>query len=91
MPSLRARNPDVRPALESVARRALALAPEDRYPTVGDLAAEVSAFLSGLPVRAHREGLLEKAGRFLSRYRTPVALVLAYLVMRAVLLFFTGR
>jgi eukaryotic-like serine/threonine-protein kinase len=91
LPSLRARNPDVRPALESVARRALALAPEDRYPTVADLAAEVSAFLSGLPVRAHREGLLEKLGRFLSRHRTPVALVLAYLAMRALLLFFTGR
>jgi serine/threonine protein kinase len=91
LPSLRARNPEVRPALESVARRALALDPEDRYPTVAALAADVSAFLSGLPVRAHREGPLERAGRFLSRHRTPVALVLAYLVMRTVLFFLTGR
>jgi len=91
LPSLRARNPEVRRAMESVARQALALAPEDRYATVAALAADVSAFLSDLPVRAHREGPLERAGRFLSRHRTPVALVIAYLVMRALLLFLTGR
>jgi serine/threonine protein kinase len=91
LPSLRARNPEVRRSLESVARKALALAPEDRYAAVADLAADVSAFLSDLPVQAHREGPLERAGRFVSRHRMPVALVLAYLVMRSLLLFLTGR
>ena len=35
---------------------------------------------------AHPEGLVGRARRFGSRYRTPILLVLAYLVMRVVLL-----
>jgi serine/threonine protein kinase len=91
LPSLRGRNPEVRRPLESVARRALAAAPDDRYPNVAALSADVSSFLSGLPVSAHREGPLERAARFVSRHRMPVALVLAYLLMRTVLLLVTGR
>jgi hypothetical protein len=36
-------------------------------------------------VRAYREGPLEAARRVAAKYRTPIALVLAYLVMRVVL------
>jgi serine/threonine protein kinase len=72
--------------LEAVRARALAERPEERYPAVEDLAADVARFLAGLPVAAYRETLLERAARVFSRYRTPILLVLAYLVMRLVLL-----
>ena len=46
---------------------------------------------AGLSVGAYRESFAESAVRFVRRYRTPILLVLAYLVMRAVLLIFLGR
>jgi hypothetical protein len=54
---------------------------------VTELAAEVGRFLAEGRVLAHRETALERAGRFGRRYRAPIALILAYLVMRMVLLF----
>jgi len=47
--------------------------------------------LAGLPVGAHREGWLERIARFARRYRTPILLILAYLLMRVLLIFFLGR
>ncbi|HEV2853535.1 MAG TPA: serine/threonine-protein kinase [Thermoanaerobaculia bacterium] len=72
--------------LEAIRRRAMAEEPEGRYPKVEDLAADLSRYLAGLPVGAHREGILERAGRFTRRHRTPILLILAYLVMRVILI-----
>ena len=83
-----ARAADVHPALRSICARARAAAPEDRYPSVGDLAADVARYLDGLPVSAHPETVFAKAGRVAYRYRTPILLVLAYLIMRVALLLF---
>lgn len=44
-PSLRSRNPRISPALEEVVHIALAKRPEQRYPTVGDFAADFRAAL----------------------------------------------
>jgi serine/threonine protein kinase len=77
--------------LEAIRRRAMAAEPAARYPKVEELAADLARYLAGLPVGAHREKLLERAGRFARRYRVPILLVLAYLVMRAVLLVLFGR
>jgi hypothetical protein len=63
--------------------------PEVRYQTVQQLAADVSNFLAGLPVTAYREGPLERARRVTSKYRAPILLVSAYLLMRVLLLVFT--
>jgi hypothetical protein len=54
---------------------------------VASLAADVRRFVDGAAVTAHRESVLERAGRVGRTYRTPIALVLAYLVMRGLLLF----
>ena len=72
-------------ALAAVAARARAARPEDRYATIGELSDDISRFLSARPVSAYREGPLEKGRRLAAKYRTPIALVLAYLVMRVVL------
>jgi hypothetical protein len=65
--------------------------PGERYPKVEELAADLALYLAGLPVGAHREGWMERIARFARRYRTPILLILAYLLMRVLLIFFLGR
>ncbi|HSS48796.1 MAG TPA: serine/threonine-protein kinase [Thermoanaerobaculia bacterium] len=77
--------------LAAICRRAMADEPEERYPKVAELAADLSLYLAGLPVGAHREGWMERIARFARRYRTPILLILAYLLMRVLLIFFLGR
>jgi serine/threonine protein kinase len=77
--------------LASVAARALAEAPGQRYSGPEEMSAEVSRYLEGRPVLAHRESLPERAGRLFSRYRTPILLVLAYLLARSLLILIFRR
>jgi serine/threonine protein kinase len=77
--------------LAAIRRRAMADEPGERYPKVEALAADLALYLAGLPVGAHREGWLERIARFARRYRTPILLILAYLLMRVLLIFFLGR
>jgi eukaryotic-like serine/threonine-protein kinase len=74
-------------ALAAVCHKALAADPAERYASASELAAEISRFRSGQRVAAHREGLLEWVGRLGWKYRTPLLLVLAYLLMRILLAF----
>lgn len=62
-----------------------------RYPSARELAADVARFIDGEPVSAHRETILERAGRWLDRNRALVALILGYLVMRAIVLLVAHR
>jgi len=78
-------------ALEAICSKAAALAPEARYPTVSELALDVSRYLDGLAVAAHRESFLEKLARFYRRYRFFILLIAAYLLMRVLILFFMHR
>jgi eukaryotic-like serine/threonine-protein kinase len=73
--------------LKSVIDRARASDPEARYQDVTELAADVRRFVDGAAVAAHKETVLERTRRVARIYRTPIALVLAYLVMRGLLLF----
>jgi serine/threonine protein kinase len=73
--------------LASIVARATAADPTARYATVMELAADVRRFADGEAVLAHRETALERAARLAKVYRTPIALVLAYVTMRLVLLF----
>jgi serine/threonine protein kinase len=78
-------SPAIPAPLAAVCAKALAADPADRYAGAGELADEVRRWLSGLPVAAHREGLLERAARLARRHRTALLLVGAYLVMRLLL------
>jgi serine/threonine protein kinase len=73
-------------SLQAIVTRATADDPADRYPDVASLAADVRRFVDGRAVDAYREPALERLARFVRRYRTAIALVLAYLAMRIVLL-----
>jgi serine/threonine protein kinase len=69
--------------LRAIVVRCLAAAPGDRYPDAGALVADLARYRAGLAVDAHPESLLERAGRFVDRYRAFILLIAAYLVMRA--------
>ena len=69
----------------------MAADPESRYGGAAELAREVGRFLEGEPVTAYRENPLETALRWTARHQTLVLLLLAYLVIRALLLYFLGR
>jgi eukaryotic-like serine/threonine-protein kinase len=73
--------------LGSIIQKARAPEPSARYQDVASLAADVRRFVDAAAVTAHRESLLERGMRLARIYRTPIALVLAYLAMRALLLF----
>jgi len=77
---------DERPrAVSAMITRARAPRAEDRYPSVAELQDDVARFLSGGPVSAYAEGPVETVRRLATKYRTPLVLVAAYLVMRVLL------
>jgi serine/threonine-protein kinase len=77
--------------LASIVAKAMAAEPAARYATVRALADDIDSFLDGQPVSAHRESLVERAARVLSRHRTIAILVAAYIVMRICVLLLFGR
>jgi serine/threonine protein kinase len=87
----RQRNRHVARRLQSICLKALRPSPEERYGSAADLAADVSRFLNGQAVSAHKEGLLERVGRWATWYRTPILLVAAYLLVRAILILWQRR
>jgi serine/threonine-protein kinase len=78
-------------SLEAICSKAAAPAPDSRYLSVPEMALDVSRYLDGLAVGAHRETIFEKAARFYRRYRFFILLIAAYLVMRVLILFFMHR
>ena len=70
----------------AIARKARSESSAARYPERQALAADVSRFLAGRAVEAHREHLYDRIARFGRRYRLPLLLVLTYLVVRLLML-----
>lgn len=78
-------------AIEAVCLKAMSERQEDRYPGAEKMAKDVLNFLDGSPVSAYRENFVETAGRWLGKNRFLVLLILAYLLMRVLVLFFLRR
>jgi serine/threonine-protein kinase len=76
--------------LRAIWRKAMAPIPADRYPSPQALAEDVARYLDAQPVEAYKEPLLEKGRRIVSKYQTPILLVLAYLAMRILFLVTRG-
>ena len=74
--------------LRSMAAKCLAQDPLARYGNAAELATDLARYRAGLPVSAHRDTLVERAGLWFAKYQTLVFLIVAYLVMRAVFAFF---
>jgi serine/threonine protein kinase len=77
-------------SLAAIRERAMATAPNERYQTALALRDDIRRWLDGERVSAHRESILDAAARIGAAYRTPIILVLAYLVMRLVILIWRG-
>ncbi len=77
------------PPLRSICGRALAVDPADRYPSASALGDEIARYRAGRAVLAHRETVLERTARLAKVYRTPIVLVLTYMIMRAIVAFVT--
>jgi serine/threonine protein kinase len=74
--------------LEAICLTALAVDRSARYSCVANLSADVAQFLAGRRVRAYPEGILEAALRLGTKYRTVLALLIAYLIMRILFILF---
>jgi serine/threonine protein kinase len=85
--------PGGRPARALRAICAKAMSPEIplRYSSVEEMSADVGRSLDGTPVSAHRENLVERTVRLVSRNRVAVVLILAYLFMRLLFILFSRR
>jgi serine/threonine protein kinase len=77
------------PAVLAIAQRCLAADPAGRYPSATAVADDVACFLDDEPVSAYPEGLFRRLARLAGKYRTPLLLVLAYMLMRAALIFWS--
>ncbi len=78
-------------SLEAICTKATAEQRDSRYLAVPELSQDVSRYLDGLAVGAHRESIFDKVARFYRRYRFFILLILAYLVMRVILLLVLKR
>jgi serine/threonine protein kinase len=77
--------------LGAIVAKATATSPSGRYASANELAADVARFIDGEPVTAYRESVPERFGRWLERNRALVAVIVAYLVMRALVLLIAHR
>jgi len=74
--------------LRAVCAKAAAEQPSGRYQKVSELAEDLRRYREGLPLSAYKETLIERAARVATKYQLPIALIAAYVLMRALLLLF---
>ena len=77
--------------LAEICAKATAPNPHDRYSSARYLAADVTLWLDNKPVTAYRENIVERINRWLIRNRALVTIVVAYLLMRIVIVIWFGR
>jgi serine/threonine protein kinase len=76
--------------LRAIAAKAAQANADGRYQSVEAMAADLVRFRSQHPVDAYQESWGERSVRLYRRYELPILLVLAYIVMRFVLLAWRG-
>lgn len=81
---------DAPAALRAIAAKAADPDAERRYQAVEELAADLARFRNQDRVQAYREPAIERLVRFYRRYELPILLLIAYIVMRFVLLMWRG-
>jgi serine/threonine protein kinase len=74
---------DIPPALEAVCLKAMALRPEGRYTTVGELADDLERWLADEPVSSYREPWIVRGRRWARRHRTLVIAATAAVLLTA--------
>ena len=74
--------------LVAIAEKAMSDAPSERYQTAELLEKDVARFVVGQQVTAYEDTPFEKLLRFANRHRMPITLILAYLLLRILLIIF---
>jgi serine/threonine protein kinase len=77
--------------LAAICAKASAAEKVNRYTTVPALATDIANWLENQPVIAYRENVVERVGRWVTRNRALVTIVLAYLVMRVIVILWVHR
>lgn len=67
--------------LQAIASRAMAVAPDARYPTVAALQSDLQAFLAARPIAARRREPMYVFGRWIARHRIATAIGVGTLVL----------
>ena len=81
---------DAPASLRAIAQKARDVDAGRRYQSVDAMAADLARFRNQDPVEAYRESATERAVRLYRRYELPIVLIVAYIVMRFVLLVWRG-
>jgi serine/threonine-protein kinase len=81
VPPAREANPAVPPALSAICQTAMALLPENRYPTAKAVAEDVERWLADEPTTAWPEPWHVRARRWIGRHRTGVTTAAAAVVV----------
>ena len=81
---------DAPASLRAIARKAHAVDASRRYQNVDAMAADLARFRNQDPVEAYQESATERAVRLYRRYELPILLIVAYIVMRFVVLVWRG-
>ena len=76
--------------LAAICVKAIAGDPGARYQSVAALGEDIARYRAGGAVGAYRETAIERGVRVARAYRTPILLVLAYIVMRTAVAVFAG-
>jgi len=74
--------------VRAIATKACQHDPQARYASVAELAADVTRYLDGQRVLAHRESVFELVRRWLAGNKTLTLLILTYLLVRAAIFLF---
>ncbi len=85
-PRPREASPWLDPALEAICLKAMALRPDDRYPSPPALAEDVERWLADEPVTAYPEPFARRARRWARRHRTALATAATAATVAALLL-----
>jgi serine/threonine protein kinase len=71
--------------LRAICTKAMSDDPAARYADAAALGADMARLREGLPVVAYPENVFDRIGRLAVKYRTPILLVAAYLVVRVLI------
>jgi serine/threonine protein kinase len=77
--------------VRAIVRKATEPDREARYQSALDLSADITHFLDGRPVTAYRESMAEQVIRWVRRNITLVALLVTYVLVRALIFLFVRR
>jgi hypothetical protein len=77
--------------ITAIIRKATNADRQQRYRDAGELGDDVTRYLDGQPVSAHRENVVEMIARWFLRNQALVTIVLAYIVMRVIVFLWVNR